>query len=153
MFPPFLNIIHLVGLNVRIQIIQDFLKCYFWNIVIPTYPHFVIMQKWNWNKKYFINFSSSNFAYLNISKISFWNFLLNNLIILHEYCLYFLSLKYLVFARWPLGWTSHSYNHLVATWHSSSYTWWPPSCDMCVIRPCYYRILGQNYLSIFWTST
>ncbi len=75
-FPPLLNIIPLIGLDVLIQIIQDFLKCYLWNVVVFTYPHFVIVWNWNWNKKYLINYSSSNFAYLNISKISFWKKLL-----------------------------------------------------------------------------
>jgi hypothetical protein len=50
-FPPLLHIIPLVGLDVLIEIIQDFLKCYFWNAVKPSNPIFVTMQIWNWTKK------------------------------------------------------------------------------------------------------
>jgi hypothetical protein len=49
-FPPLLNTIPLIGLNVLIQIIQDFLKCYFWNVVVPTNPLFVIMQNLKFKK-------------------------------------------------------------------------------------------------------
>jgi hypothetical protein len=43
-----------------------------WNVIIHANPLFVIMRNWNWNKKYLINCSCSNFACLNISKLSFW---------------------------------------------------------------------------------
>jgi hypothetical protein len=43
-FPPLLNTIPLVGLDVLIEIIQDFLKCYLWNIIGPTNPLFVIVR-------------------------------------------------------------------------------------------------------------
>jgi len=56
MFPPLLNTIPLVGLDVLIDIIQQLWKCYLWNVVGPTNPIFVTI--WNWNKKYLINCSS-----------------------------------------------------------------------------------------------
>ncbi len=62
-FPPLLNKIPLVRLDVLIKIIQDFFKCYFKNAIRPTSPIFVTMQNWNWN---LINCSCSNFACLNI---------------------------------------------------------------------------------------
>jgi hypothetical protein len=71
-FPLLLNIIPLVGLDVLIEIIHDFLKFYLWNVVILANRHFVIVRNWNWNSKYLINYSSSHFACLNISKMSFW---------------------------------------------------------------------------------
>jgi hypothetical protein len=74
MFPPLLNTIPLVGLDVLFKIIQDFLKCYLSNAVVFVYPHFVIMWNWNWNKNYLTN--CSYFACLNISKISLWKKLL-----------------------------------------------------------------------------
>jgi len=37
-FPPLLNTFPLVGLDVLIEIIKDFFKCYFWNVVGFTNP-------------------------------------------------------------------------------------------------------------------
>jgi len=64
--PTFVEHIPLVGLNVLIEIIQNFLKCYFGNVVRPSNPIFVTMWNWNWKKKYLINCSSSIFSCLNI---------------------------------------------------------------------------------------
>ncbi len=50
-FPLLLNTIPLVGLDVMIEIIQDFLKCYFWNEVKLANPISVTMRNWNWKKK------------------------------------------------------------------------------------------------------
>jgi hypothetical protein len=37
-----------------------------WNVIKPTNPLFVIVRNWNWNKKYPMKCSSSNFSCLNI---------------------------------------------------------------------------------------
>jgi hypothetical protein len=82
----YLENLHLFGYNVPtfdehnpfgrirllIDIIQDIFKFYLWNVIKPTNPLFVTIWNWNWNKKYFINCSSSNFVCLNISRLFFW---------------------------------------------------------------------------------
>ncbi len=76
-------------------------------------PLFVIVWNWNWSKKYLIKCSSSkNIVWISqnfpFDKI-YWKYL----ILLLECCLYFLSLRHLVLAWWALGWTLHSYHHVV----------------------------------------
>jgi len=52
-FPHLYIKILLIGLDAWIMMILDNLKCCLWNVVMVANPHFVTMQNWNWNKKYF----------------------------------------------------------------------------------------------------
>jgi hypothetical protein len=103
MFPPLLNTIPLVRLDVMIEIIQDFVKCYFWNEVKLANLIFVTMRNWNWKKKtllivhlqIFLVWIFKNFPIVKFIKIYFILFL--------ESFLYLLLLLHLDLAWWAFG--------------------------------------------------
>jgi hypothetical protein len=112
-FPPLLNTIPLVGLDVLIEIIQEFLKSYFWNAIGLANRIFVIMWNWKWKKKNLINYSSSNFLvwiFKNFPTVKFILF-------------YFLNLPCTCYFYCILIWLGGS----SVKPHTPLTIWWPPS--------------------------